>query len=98
MNVSHLRQGVLARWSRLCAFLPAAWLPVVGLAGLTVEPSFVDLGVVRASERPSIDFALRNDGQNPVRIVELVRTCVCGALAVDTFDMATGGRPRRPSQ
>lgn len=36
MNVSHLRQGVLARWSRLCAFLPTAWLPVVGLAGLTL--------------------------------------------------------------
>lgn len=69
-----------------------AGLPMVVRGGVMVEPSGVDLGIVRLSERPSLSFDLLNDGAASVRIVELVRTCICGTLSVDTPVLAPGGR------
>lgn len=69
-----------------------AGLPMAVRGGVMVEPSCVDLGAVRLSERPSLSFDLLNDGAASVRIVELVRTCICGTLSVDTPVLAPGGR------
>lgn len=64
--------------------------PLCALAGIVVEPSFVDLGTVRTAERPVRAFALRNDGTNAVRLTELVRTCVCGTPTVGKRSLAPG--------
>ena len=64
--------------------------PLCALAGIVVEPSFVDLGTVRTAERPVRAFALRNDGTNAVRLTELVRTCVCGTPTVGKRSLSPG--------
>lgn len=75
----------------LLSVLPALATPLFYVfAGITVEPSFVDLGAVRTAERPVRAFALRNDGTNAVRLTELVRTCICGTPAVGKRSLAPG--------
>ena len=52
--------------------------------GLTVlGDRLVDLGKVRAGERVSVDYTVRNTGTVEVEVLEFELSCSCQALRVD---------------
>ena len=54
-------------------------------------PSDWPLDSINETERPVRTFSLKNDGTNTLRVVELVRTCVCGELSIDRREIPPGG-------
>ncbi len=54
-------------------------------------PSDWPLDSINESERPVCTFTMKNNGTNAVRVVELVRTCVCGELSIDRREIPPGG-------
>ena len=59
--------------------------------GAIVAPTNWRLCDVGETSRQERTFMLRNNGTNTLRVVELVRTCVCGELSIDRREIPSGG-------
>lgn len=63
-------------------------------AGLVVEPQMLDFGEVREASAPALSAVVRNDGTGTVRVVEVVRTCVCAEPSLPLRVFAPGASSR----
>jgi hypothetical protein len=75
-----------AGWLSLGGWRPAPLPP----EGLAVEPAVHDFGSVGQSETLPAEFAVTNNYRQPVRILELVKSCSCVALTADRTDLPPG--------
>ncbi len=53
-------------------------------------PQYWPLEEVSEAAKPWQTFTLKNDSTNAVRVVELVRTCICGKLSIDRREIPPG--------
>jgi len=64
-----------------------------GGASLTVEgPHSRSLGIFKDCESPAAEFTVVNSGDEPLRIIEILKTCGCNSATVDKERLEPGGK------
>ena len=61
------------------------------VVSLLMHPHTLDFGPVSETSRPTLTATLTNNGDAPVNITDIVRTCVCADMAVSPTNIPPGG-------